>query len=104
MSRVCELTGIRPLAGHNVSHSNIKTHMRQHPNLQKKKYHIDELSESITLTLSTRGIRTIDKHGGISRAILKADKETLSPRLTRIRHRLTKASGQGKPAKKKKAS
>lgn len=100
MSRVCELTGIRPLTGHNVSHSNVKTSMRQHPNLQKKKYHIDELSESVTLTLSTRGIRTIDKHGGITRAILQAEQKTLSPRLTRIKHRLVKAS-QGRPAKKK---
>jgi ribosomal protein L28 len=74
--------------------------MRQHPNLQKKKYHIDELSESVTLTLSTRGIRTIDKHGGISRAILKADQATLSPRLSKIKNRLAKV-GRGRPAKKK---
>lgn len=92
MSQVCELTGIRPLTGHNVSHSNIKTAKRQNPNLQKKKYHIDELSQSVTLTLSTRGIRTIDKHGGIARAILRAEPKKLSRRLHRIRHRLIKAS------------
>ena len=98
MSRACELTGTRPLTGNNVSHSNIKTSMRQIPNLQKKKYHIDELSQSVTLTLTTRAIRTIDKQGGISRAILQGKEKDMSLRLTKIRHRLIKAR-QTKPKK-----
>ncbi|MDX1387256.1 MAG: 50S ribosomal protein L28 [bacterium] len=100
MARTCELTGIHALTGHKVSHSNIKTSMRQHPNLQKKKYHLDELSQTVTLTLSTRAIRTIDKLGGLSRALLTSKEEKLSPRLLKLKHRIAKAA---KPKAKKSA-
>ncbi len=99
MSRACELTGIKPLTGHKVSHSNIKTKTRQQPNLQKKKYLIVELSQSVTLTLSTRAIRTIDKLGGISRALLTTREEQLSPRVRRLKHRLAKTQSTKRPKK-----
>lgn len=91
MPRMCELTGIQPLGGNRVSHSNRKTHMRQNPNLQSKRYHLEELSQTVTLTLSTRAIRTIDKQGGLSRALLKAKEDLLSQKLRRIRRRLKKS-------------
>lgn len=100
MSRTCELMGIHALTGHKVSHSNIKTNTRQHPNLQKKRYHIDELSQTVTLTLSTRAIRTIDLHGGITKALYQAKEELLSPRLRKIKNRLARTQ---KPKKKKTA-
>lgn len=99
MSRACELTGIKPLTGHKVSHSNIKTKTRQQPNLQKKKYHIAELSQSVTFTLSTRAIRTIDKLGGISRALLTVNEDGFSPRARRIKHRLAKSQTAKKSKK-----
>lgn len=98
MPRACELTGIRPLTGHNVSHSNIKTKMRQVPNLQKKKYFLSELSQAVTLNLSTRAIRTIDKQGGLAPALNKAKEEKLSPRLLKLKKRLKKIQQPKKKA------
>jgi len=88
MSQRCELTGIRPGTGHNVSHANNKTKRRFSPNLKRKRYTIPELRLDLTLRLSTRAIRTIDKHGSIARAIRKARFEELSPRLQTLRNRL----------------
>ncbi len=91
MSQVCELTGKRPAYGNRVSHSNIKTRVRWMPNLRKKSYEIPELRQSISLMLSTRAIRTIDKLGGITQAIFsKSDKE-LSERLQKVRNQIYKS-------------
>ena len=63
MSRVCELTGKRPVSGNNVSHANNKTKRRFLPNLQKKKFYIPEEDRWVTLKVSTSAIRTINKKG-----------------------------------------
>lgn len=58
------------------------------PNLKKKKYFIPELNRSMTLTLSTRAIRSIELQGGIMGAIFKARNEDLSNRLKKIRDQI----------------
>ncbi len=63
MSKKCQLTGKKPLVGNHVSHANNKVKRRQLPNLQYKKIFVAELKRSVRLRLSTRAIRTIDKHG-----------------------------------------
>lgn len=63
MSRRCAITGKRPLVGNNRSHSNIKTKRRQFPNLQTKKIYIPEMNRTVTVKLSVRALRTIDKIG-----------------------------------------
>jgi len=63
MSRVCQLSGKRPISGNNVSHSNAKTKRRFLPNLQKKRFYIPEKNEWVTLKVSTSCIRTINKLG-----------------------------------------
>jgi large subunit ribosomal protein L28 len=63
MSKVCQLTGKRPIVGNNVSHSNRKTKRRFLPNLQKKRFYIPETDQWITLRLSTSAIRTVNKLG-----------------------------------------
>jgi large subunit ribosomal protein L28 len=63
MSKICQLTGKRPLVGNNVSHSNVKTRRRFLPNVHKKRYFIPELDTWVTLKLSTQAMRTIDKLG-----------------------------------------
>ena len=63
MSRICKITGKRPLVGNNVSKSNRRTKRRQMPNLQTKKIFVPELGRSIQLKLSTTAIKTIDKLG-----------------------------------------
>lgn len=63
MSKVCDLTGKTVLYGNNVSHANNKTRRRFLPNLQKKRIWIAEENRWITLRISTRAIRTLDKKG-----------------------------------------
>ena len=63
MSKVCQLTGKRPVAGNNVSFSNRKTKRRFLPNLQSKRFWLDSEGRYVKLRLSTKGIRMIDKLG-----------------------------------------
>jgi large subunit ribosomal protein L28 len=63
MARRCQLTGKGPLVGNRVSHSHRKTKRRQLPNLQKKRLYIPELDRWVSVRLSTRALRTVDKKG-----------------------------------------
>ncbi len=63
MSRVCQVTGKRPITGNNVSHANNKTRRRFLPNIQLKRFWVEEENRFVTLKVSARGIRTIDKVG-----------------------------------------
>lgn len=63
MARVCQITGKRPQTGNNVSHANNKTRRRFYPNLQKKRFFIPEEGRWVTLKLSTKAIKTINKRG-----------------------------------------
>ena len=63
MSRVCPLTGKRPLAGNSISHAHNKHRRRQLPNLQWKRVWVPELSRTVRMRLSTRALRTIDRKG-----------------------------------------
>lgn len=66
MSKVCKLTGKKPISGNNVSHSNRKTKRRFVPNIQKKKFFVPETGEFVTLRISTAAMRTINKLGVIA--------------------------------------
>lgn len=63
MARVCQVTGKKPLSGHSVSHSNIKTKRKFNPNLQTKRFFLAEEDKWVTLKLSADAIRTINKRG-----------------------------------------
>ena len=63
MARICEITGKRPRVGNNVSHANNKTKRRFYPNLQTKRFFLPEENKWITLKLSTKAIKTINKNG-----------------------------------------
>ena len=101
MARVCDLTGTKPFSGNKVSHSNIKTRTKWMPNLKDKRYTIPELSKTVTLKLSTRAIRTIDKLGGISQAIMKAKTEKMSDKTLKLRNEIKKARTLISAGKKK---
>ena len=66
MSRVCDLTGKKPMAGNRVSHSHRKTKMWQAPNVHDKRIYVPELDRWVQLRLSTRAMRTITKKGLMS--------------------------------------
>ncbi len=60
MSKVCQVTGKRPVTGHNVSHANNKTKRRFVPNIQERRFWVPEENRFVTLKVSTAGMRTID--------------------------------------------
>ncbi len=63
MSRVCEVTGKGPMSGNNVSHANNRTRRRFLPNLQNHRFWVAAEKRYVTLRLSCRAMRTIDKKG-----------------------------------------
>ena len=63
MSRVCDVTGKKPMFGNNVSHAHNKTRRRFDVNLQKKRFWLPDEKRYITHKVSTRGMRIIDKKG-----------------------------------------
>ena len=63
MSRKCQVSGVGPITGNNISHAHNKTKRRFLPNIQKKKIWIQELNRFVTLKLSTSEIRNISKNG-----------------------------------------
>ena len=63
MSRVCQVTGKRPITGNNVSHSNIKSKRRFLPNLHSHRFWVESENRWVKLRVSTKGLRIIDKKG-----------------------------------------
>lgn len=63
MSKVCQVTGKRPLTGNNVSHANNKTKRRFLPNLHEHRFWIEAEKRFVKLRISAKGMRVIDKKG-----------------------------------------
>ncbi len=63
MSRICQVTGAQPSFGNAVSHSHQRTRRRWNVNVQSKHYWVPSLDRRVTLTVSARGIKTIDQRG-----------------------------------------
>jgi len=91
MSRVCELTGKRPMMGNNVSHANNKTRRRFLPNLVSATMTSDALGKAIRLRVATSALRTIDKKGGLDAYLLTAADDRLSDRVRRLKREIVKA-------------
>ena len=85
MSRRCELTGVGPMVGHNVSHSNMKSKRRFLPALSPVKLASDALAQTFSLRISNAALRTVDFRGGLDVFLLKAKDENLSPRALKIK-------------------
>lgn len=63
MSKVCQVTGKKPMSGNNVSHANNRTKRRFEPNLQYKRFWLESEKRWVRLRISARGIKTVDKKG-----------------------------------------
>jgi len=63
MSKICQVTGKRPVTGNNVSHSNIKTKRRFEPNLHYHRFWVESEKRFVRLRVSSKGMRIIDKKG-----------------------------------------
>ena len=63
MSRICKVSGKKPLVGNNVSHAHNKTKRRQYPNLQSKRIYVEELGKFVRIRISVRALKTVTRVG-----------------------------------------
>lgn len=63
MSAHCQVTGRKPSFGKSVSHSHRRTNRRWNPNIQRRRYYLPSEDRYVTLSVSTKGIKTIDRDG-----------------------------------------
>ena len=75
MARKCQMTGIGPISGNNISHAHNKTKRRFLPNIQKKRIWVKELNKFVTVKLSAKALRTISKNGTSELAKMILDKQ-----------------------------
>ena len=96
MSWRCDLTGKKPLTGHKVSHSNIKTKRRFMPNLCNVTLMSDVLGRRVRLRISANAVKTVDHRGGLDAFLLKAKAEQLSPRALELKRQVQKKRAEAK--------
>jgi large subunit ribosomal protein L28 len=88
MSRRCELSGVGPMIGHNVSHSNIKTKRRFLPALAETSLQSEALGQSFRLKVTNAVLRTLDFKGGLDAYLVGAKDELLSARALKIKKQI----------------
>ena len=98
MSRVCELTAKGRQIGHNVSHANNKTKRTFLPNLQNVTLMSDALGRSVSLRVSTHGLRSVEHVGGLDNWLLKTSNDDLSLRARRLKRDVAKKIGEAAAA------
>ncbi len=85
MSKRCELTGISPLKGHNVSHAKNKTKRRFLPNLKKVTFKSDILKKNVKLNVTNAALRTVDYKGGLDKYLLSVKNKKLSNKVKKLK-------------------
>ena len=85
MSKRCELTGVSPLKGHNVSHSNNKTKRRFLPNLKKVTFKSDKLKKNTSLKVTNAAERRVDFKGGLDQYLKSVKKQKLSRKAQKLK-------------------
>jgi large subunit ribosomal protein L28 len=90
MTRKCELTGVLPQSGNNVSHAQNKTRRRFLPNLNNVSLLSDKLNMRIKLRISAAALRTVEHRGGIDSFLLKARDSQLSKKALGFKKTLKK--------------
>ena len=85
MTKKCELTGVLPLKGHNVSHSNNKTKRRFLPNLKKVTFKSDKLNKNISLKVTNAAVRSVDFKGGLDQYLKSVKKQKLSRKAQKLK-------------------
>lgn len=63
MSAICQVTGRKPSFGKSVSHSHRRTSRRWNPNVQRRRFYLPSEGRTITLNVSTKGLKVIDRDG-----------------------------------------
>ena len=92
MTKKCELTGVLPLKGHNVSHAKNKTKRRFLPNLKKVIFKSDILKKNIKLSVTSAALRTVDFKGGLDKFLLSAKSAKLSKKVKKLKETISSNS------------
>ena len=92
MTKKCELTGVLPLKGHNVSHANNKTKRRFLPSIKKVKFKSDILKKNIKFSVSNAALRTVDYKGGIDKFLRSARAFRLSKKAKKLKIKIISKS------------
>ena len=92
MSRFCIITGKSVLSGQNRSHAENKTKRKFLPNIQKQRFQSLILNEMVTIAVSAKGIRTLEKKGGLDSFLLNTSNSRLTDEALKIKKRLLKKS------------
>jgi len=90
MARRCDLTGKKPLSGHKVSHSNVKTKRRFMPNLRNVTLISDSLGRKVRVRVSANALKTVDHRGGLDAFLLKAKDGELAPKMLVLKRQIVK--------------
>ncbi len=94
MARECELSGVKPIIGNLVSHSNVKTKRRFLPNLVKVTLRSEALGQAYSMRIAAKTLRTVDKHGGLDGYLAKAKEAKLSARALKIKRDIEKQAAE----------
>ncbi len=78
MSKKCNITNVKPMTGNNVSHAVNKTKRRFLPNLQTSSFFSEILGKKIRLKVTSKGIKTVEKNGGIDNYLLNLKNSKLT--------------------------
>jgi large subunit ribosomal protein L28 len=78
MSKKCNITNVKPMTGNNVSHAVNKTKRRFLPNLQTSSFFSEILGKNIRLKVTSKGIKTVEKNGGIDNYLLNLKNSKLT--------------------------
>ena len=90
MARQCELSGVKPITGNRVSHSNVKSKRRFLPNLVNVTLRSDALELNVSLRIAAKTLRTVDKLGGLDGYLAQSKDDTLSPKALKVKRDLQK--------------
>jgi len=93
VARSCQLTGASVRYGHKVSHSNRKSSRTFQPNLQQVTLRSDALRRNFSLRITTRALRSVQKHGGLDNFLLHTSDRELSREALRLKERIRRALG-----------
>jgi large subunit ribosomal protein L28 len=91
----CDLTGKKPLVGHKVSHSNIKTKRRFMPNLRNVTLISDALQRKVRVRVSANALKSVDHRGGLDAFLLKAKDDQLAPKMLELKRQIEKKKAAG---------
>ena len=90
MSKVCEISGKKPMTGNNVSHANNRTKRRFIPNLQNVKLYSGTLQKYINPNITIRTMKTVEKNGGLDSYLIKTGNKNLAETAIKIKKQILK--------------